>query len=167
MFRAVPVVLFLIASTAFAQEQESKLVDRLLKPDMTLANSAQDKQFIAARQATAKSVSAHEFGGVHEMPMKEYGGQRAFFAWLFGRTREFPRRQSAVLASRSDVPQKTFTTHETPAVRESNDAQKSVTADAYPGNRPFVANGKSQKSLDAKRHQMSIDEVRDLLNRNK
>ncbi|MFL6537316.1 MAG: hypothetical protein ACJ8JD_03965 [Chthoniobacterales bacterium] len=166
MFRAGCIVVLLIASTAFAQEQESKLVDRLLKPDMTLANSAQDKQFIAVRHATAKSVSAHEFGGVHEMPLKEYGGQRAFFAWLFGRTRDFPRPHSAVLASRSEVPQKTFTTQET-AVRESNDAQKSVTADDYAGNRPFVAQGRSQKSLDAKRHQMSIDEVRDLLNRNK
>jgi hypothetical protein len=31
-----------------AQEQESKLADRLLRPDMSLANSAQDKKFTAA-----------------------------------------------------------------------------------------------------------------------
>ena len=166
MCRAVSAVLLLLVSTALAQEQESKLVDRLLKPDMTLSNSAQDKQFIAVRQSTAKSVSGHEFGGVHEKPMKKYGGQRAFFAWLFGRTRDFPRSHPAMLRSRSDVPLKTFTTRAS-TLRESSEAQKSVTADDYGGNRPFVANGKSQKSLDAKRHQMSVDEVRELLNRNK
>jgi hypothetical protein len=155
-----------IAARVVAQEQESKLVDRLLKPDMTLANSAQNKQFIAVRETTAKSVSAREFGGLRERPGKEYGGQRAFVAWLFGRTREFPRNRTAALATRSDVPQKTFATHETP-VHESNDAEKSTAATDYAGARPFVAHGKSQKSLDAQRHQMSIDEVRELLNRNK
>jgi hypothetical protein len=160
-------VLLLLGCTALSQEQESKLVDRLLKPDMTLSNSAQDKQFIGVHQGAAKSVSAHEFGGVRDTTVKEYRGKRAFFAWLFGRTHDFRRTRPAVLSSRSDLPQKTFATHGS-AAHESGDAAKTVTPDDYAGNnRTFLPQGKSQKSLDVKRHQMSIDEVRELLNRNK
>lgn len=166
MRRGVLMLLCCAAARVFAQEQEGKLLDRLLKPDMTLANNAQDKQFVGVRQTTAKSVSTRKFGGVHEKPAKEYGGQRPFFARLFNWAREFPRSHTASLATRSDVPQKTFTTRESP-VRASRDAEKTVASNDYPGERPFITRGKSQKSLDAQRHQMSIDEVRELLNRNK
>lgn len=166
MRRAIVVFLFSLGTGAFAQEQESRLLDRVLKPDMTLANSAQNKQFVAVGQTTAQSVSGRGFGGVRETPAKEYSGKRAFFAWLFGTTREFPRSRTALLARRSEVPQKTFSTRASP-LRESSDAAKSVAASGYPGDRPFIAHGKSQKNLDAQRHQMSIDDVRELLNRNK
>lgn len=166
MRRALCLGIIVIGTSVFAQEQERKLVDRLLKPDMTLANGAQNKDFVGVREATAKAVTARQFGGVHQTAIKEYSGQRAFFAWLFGRTREFPRNRAASLSTRSDVPRKTFTTRESP-VREANDSQKSVTAKEYGGIRPFVARGKSQKNLDAQHDQMSIDEVRELLNRNK
>lgn len=100
------------------------------------------------------------------MTTKQYSDHRPFFARLFGRGREFPHVDSASLTSRSDLPRKTFPTRESPA-RESPDAQKLVPTSGYAGERSFVARGKSQKSLDAQRHEMSIDEVRDLLNRNK
>src|SRR5205814_2449220 len=47
--RSVPVWMFLLVglSCACAQDQERKLVDRLLKPDMTLQSDAQNKKFIA------------------------------------------------------------------------------------------------------------------------
>lgn len=166
MFRAVFVLLCCIGASAFAQEQESKLLDRLLKPDMTLGNSAQDKHFTGVRQTTAKPVVTHEFAGTRETRMKEYSAHRAFVAWLFGRTRDFPRNRKAELVAQPAVPQKTFATRESP-VRESSDAEKRVRTGDYAGERPFIAHGKSQKSLDAQRHEMSIDEVRELLNRNK
>src|SRR6476659_1045780 len=46
---SVPVWIFLLVSLSClcAQDQERKLMDRLLKPDMTLQNDAQNKKFIA------------------------------------------------------------------------------------------------------------------------
>ena len=38
---------------------------------------------------------------------------------------------------------------------------------AFAGERPFLAEGKSQKWLHAQDHPLSIDEVRELLNKNK
>jgi endonuclease/exonuclease/phosphatase (EEP) superfamily protein YafD len=168
MRRAAVVISLCLAGSALAQEQESKLVDRLLKPNMTLSNSAQNKSFVGTRETTAKAVTTREFVDVRQNETKNFGGQRAFFAWLFGSTRDFPHRTAAAtLATRSDVPQKTFAARESPAIRELPDAEKSAATSDYAGNRPFLARGKSQKSLDAQHHQMSIDEVRELLNRNK
>jgi len=47
------------------------------------------------------------------------------------------------------------TTAVTPAVRE------------YAGNRPFLDKGKSQKSLSAQNKPLTIEQVRELLNKNK
>ena len=45
--------LILFSSLVQAQEQERKLIDRLLRPDMTLQNSAQNKKFVTASVALA------------------------------------------------------------------------------------------------------------------
>jgi hypothetical protein len=43
------------------QEQERKLVDRLLKPDMTLQNDAQHKEFIADGTSIDKRATVGTF----------------------------------------------------------------------------------------------------------
>src|SRR5437016_530736 len=48
-------------SCAFAQDQEKKLVDRLLKPDMSLQNEAQNKKFIADGASTNKRANVGTF----------------------------------------------------------------------------------------------------------
>jgi hypothetical protein len=42
-----------------------------------------------------------------------------------------------------------------------------MAASDYPGTRPFLAHGKSQKALSAQDRALTIDEVRELLNKNK
>jgi hypothetical protein len=56
----VSVLLVAAASCLRAQDQERKLVDRLLRPDMTLRNTEQKKKFIAdGTSINKRQASAH------------------------------------------------------------------------------------------------------------
>ncbi len=58
---AILFAVYMIASLAHAQEQEGKLVDRVLKPNMRLKNSAQDKQFNAGGTSVNKKANVAAF----------------------------------------------------------------------------------------------------------
>lgn len=66
--------------------------------------------------------------------------------------------------AKADVP---YSTQMYGDIRTARDATKPVTTSNYPASRPFVLQGKSQKSLSAQDHPLTIDEVRELLNKNK
>ncbi len=69
-----------------AQEQEGKLVDRILKPNMSLVNSAQNKQF--ERHWNSPSTNAFPpgtFARPERSPAKSFAAERAFSA---GRIRD-------------------------------------------------------------------------------
>src|SRR5437660_318958 len=56
------VLAFLIfATAAYAQEQERKLVDRLLTPNTKLANSDQNKKFTGGLEAPTRSAATKSF----------------------------------------------------------------------------------------------------------
>lgn len=61
--RFAPTVLAVVMPVlmASAQEQERKLVDRLLKPDTALQNSEQGKKFTAGGSVEARSTSPKSF----------------------------------------------------------------------------------------------------------
>ncbi len=76
-------LLLCLTSFAFpvgAQEQERKLVDRLLRPDMTLVNSAQDKKFAGADVTPVdKKFVAKSFSTVDEANDQELLQRKGFF----------------------------------------------------------------------------------------
>jgi len=51
--------------------------------------------------------------------------------------------------------------------RDASQSDKKVASRAYAGNRPFQDQGKSQKSLNRQNAPLTIDQVRELLNKNK
>ncbi len=53
------------------------------------------------------------------------------------------------------------------ATHQTIDARKTVATSNYSDTRPFLVHGKSEKSLSAPNRPMTIDEVRELLNKNK
>ena len=58
--------------------------------------------------------------------------------------------------------------NQTPSgLRNAPQAGKKVASRVYPGNRPFLGEGKSQKSLNQQNAPLTIDQVRELLNKNK
>lgn len=154
---------------AFGQDQEGKLVGRLLRPNTSMGNSDQNKTFTADRGA---SVDKHARVGAFYL-------QRKSLLKAYSNTRDFPAGQfsastfdssgsgNSLLAARSTVRTPSYST---PAARvsvELRDGQKRVDSTQFTGNRPFLEKGKSQKSLDGMNSPMTIEQVRELLNKNK
>jgi len=156
-------------SGALAQEQDRKLLDRLLKPDTTLQNASQDKQFVAGGSTLSKQAPTKSFYIPERRPEKQF-----FLSRLFG-TKKYEtqgsrfEKQQANLTTRSqltkvDVP---YSTAAYGGVKTSADSGKTVEASEFRDQRPFLVQGKSQKALSQQDRPLTIEQVRELLNKNK
>ena len=161
--------LFLSTLAGTAQEQEKKLLDRLLKPNTSLQNTSQGKEFVAGGATITKKAPTKSFY------VRERNGEKGFWNTRQVSSKEFATESSrfgyakADLTTRSkiakvDVP---YATSGYNGVREAVDARKSVSTANYVENRAFLVRGKSQKSLSAQDRPLTIDQVRELLNKNK
>ncbi len=157
-----------LSLSARAQEQERKLADRLLRPDMSLANAAQDKKFTAVGGTSVdKKFVAKSFSTGDERTMKSFGGTRSFFSRVFG-TRTFTRAEaSAQSNARISYANAQFKTKESSLVRPASDSTKTARVREYAGKKPFLGKGTRQKILSQEDKPLTIDEVRELLNKNK
>jgi hypothetical protein len=155
-------------ASASAQEQERKLMERLLKPDMALQNAQGEKQFTAIGSTTTKQAPTKAFYVPERAP------EKGFFGRLF-RTKDFNTKNSrygnmqASLGTRTkfakaDVPYRTAAYRDVDSARE---AGKAAAVSDFDGTRPFLIQGKSQKALSQQDRPLTIDEVRELLNKNK
>ena len=156
---------------ARAQEQEKKLTDRLLRPDMTLASTEQNKKFIAVggtpvdKEFVAKSFSTSE------ATSKSFAGTKGFFARVFG-TKTYTRAEAAANAkTNADIAYANtqFATKESSLIRPSSDSSRKVRAQDYADQGPFLAKGTRQEILNQQQENkpLTIDEVRELLNKSK
>jgi hypothetical protein len=160
----------LVVATAIAegQEQEGKMMDRMMRPNMELSNPAQDKKFTAVEGVSVdKKFEAKEFYSGHEPVTKSFFGARSFFSKAFG-TGKYARakaaanyRKNADLAFASTQ----FQSKKSEIVKESSFAKKKSATRDYAESKPFLAEGTRQKQLSEQSHAMTIDEVRDLLNK--
>ena len=159
----LPLALSLVVSTALAQDQERKLVDRLLEPNMKLQNSEQNKQFTGAGTVTAKPASSRAFYVSNSKLTKSFAGTHEFS------TRSYSSRQFATQPANLPPSQKpaAFATKDARGVKSARDSATAYSTRQFAGNRPFLDHGKSQKALHQQDHPLSIDDIRDLLNKNK
>jgi hypothetical protein len=171
MPRLLAVCLSLLAALlcARAQDQESKLVDRLLKPDMTLQNSEQNKKFVADRTSVSKQATVGTFYVQKKSDSKSFSGTRDFSTRRFD-SQSYPGQRSASGISAQQPIGNSHPVYATQTARGPRDvaqSDKKVASRSYADNRPFLDQGKSQKSLTRKNRPLTIDEVRELLNKNK
>jgi hypothetical protein len=161
--RKVVVGLFLIAAIARAQDQERKLVDRLLEPNMKLENSEQNKQFVGGGTVRPKSASTRSFYVSNATLTKTFAGSREFT------TQSHPSREFGTQSENLPPAQKSrpFATSDARGVKSARESSSAYKTRQFAGTRPFVEEGKSQKALHAQDHPLSIDDVRELLNKNK
>jgi hypothetical protein len=153
-----------------AQDQEKKLLDRLLTPDMTLQNDAQNKKFMGDGSASVNKRANVGTFYVHQKPRsKNYSGTRDFSTTQFysqtyrgGRTAYEISSQQTLTNSEA-----TYANQTARGVRDAPKSGKKIASRAYAGNRPFLDEGKSQKSLNRKNEPLTIEQVRELLNKNK
>jgi hypothetical protein len=151
-----------------AQEQERKLIDRLLKPDLTLQNSAQNKQFGTRSTWSDRPVTMKRFFWQHKVSTKTFSNARSFSARSF-QTTSFKNRHEIAASSllktvnKSDFALETSTVE----VRPATDSEKKIDGYNFAGDRPFLGQGKSQKGLNVRKEPLTIEQVRELLNKNR
>ena len=166
---AISISLLTALSCLHAQDQERKLVDRLLKPDMSLQNSEQKKKFIADGTSINKKANVGSFYVEKKSSSKMFSGTRELSTRQFN-SRSFPGSRSAPENSSQQTVGKSRLAYPTQPARGPRDApqsDKKVASRAYADNRPFLDQGKSQKSLNRQNAPLTIDQVRELLNKNK
>lgn len=164
------VILLAVLWSANAQDQERKLLDRLLKPDMTLQNDAQNKKFVADGSSPINKRATVGTFYVHQKPRsKDFSGTREFSTNQFnshtyhsGRSAYEVSSQQTMTNSRS-----AYANQSARGVRDAPQSGKKIASRAYAGNRPFLDEGKSQKSLNRQNAPLTIDQVRELLNKSK
>lgn len=158
-----------VAAIARAQEQEKKLVDRLLKPDMTMQNDAEKKQFVAGGETITKKAPTKWFWFSKRKPEKGFWDTRQVATKEFSTANSRDAKKTADLSTRTRIA-KADVAYSSPMygdIRTARDGTKSMTTSNYPVTRPFILKGKSQKSLSAQDQPLTIDQVRELLNKNK
>ncbi len=163
--------LFIGISAAFAQDQERKLIDRVLKPDTSLENSAQNKKFTGGSSASFdKSVRTRSYYSPAKTVPKAFPDERVFTPRQFA-ARHFRAGDSAANISARSQLTKTDTvippTTATAGTRVAPESSVTTPVREFAGNRPFLDRGKSQKSLQAQNKPLTIEQVRELLNKSK
>src|SRR5438874_2074876 len=106
-------------SRAIAQEQEGKLIDRVLKPNMSLANPAQNKQFIAPGIVTGKRAVSKSFYAPEKPNVRIFAIDRVITPTEFA-SRHFRTGEStAIVVSRAPVikADAVYSTNSTPDIR--------------------------------------------------
>ena len=162
--------LLISVCTAAAQKQETKLIDRLLRPNTSLANSAQDKKFVATGAGSFdKRAPSRSFHLREKTLTKTFPGERAFTPQQFA-ARHFRMGDTpANLATRTELTKndKLVRTPPAPGIRAAPESSTTAPAREFAGSRPFLGRGKSQKALQAYNRPLTIEQVRELLNKSK
>ena len=161
--------LCLIAATGFAQDQERKLIDRLLRPDMNLKNDAQNKKFVADRTSINKQVNVGTYYLQQKCKPKRFTRIKELSGPECG-TADFAggkRQATATSPNQIRNGQRQIPAGSTTYVHTVHDANRIAQSGSFAGKRPFLDKGKSQKPLNQKNEPLTIDEIRELLNKNK
>ncbi len=161
---------FFCCNPVWAQDQEHTLIDRLLRPNMELQNKAQGKAFRVDSKVVAQKGSTDTF--VLEPTAKQK---------TFADTRTVAQKEYHSGSSRTDLGENSFvstgdaneqsrsklTTSSARDVHSAYDARLAVSGRTFADDRTFHEDGKSQKSLSRQNPPLTIDQVRELLNKNK
>ena len=167
----------IVAALAFpallaAQEQERKLIERIQRPDMELSNPMQNKAFTGGGGVQIRDAAiARPYAGTKAAGSKEFA-TRSFFGiknpWFGNRTYE---SQEAALMARGG-PSKLNEPYPVADARVRGfpaAGKQAALGDSTVPLRPFLGRGGAQGSLDQiadkVKKEMTIDEVRELLNK--
>ncbi len=160
----------LAQTTASAQEQERSLRDRIERPNMDLHATGFEKTFTPGASGLDKAASVKTFGFSRAATTK---GDGSFSTHSFNsspfKTGVFSTRKSGLTDRGAAQSDRTFDT-KTMAVHEDRAAGKTAPSQMYqPSDKPFISHGRRQDEIDELRRQkdLSIDQVREILNKNK
>ena len=156
--------------TAGAQTQEKKLVDRLLRPDTSMVNPAQEKAFASRGNVSfEKRVPPRSFSSPEKTLTKPFSGELALTPQQIAARNFRMSNASANLSTRTEFAQKNRILSPPPArgIGVAPESTEAAPVREFSGNRPFPGRGKSQRALQAYNRPLSIEQVRELLNKSK
>jgi hypothetical protein len=166
----VLLALVVCAGALQAQVQEAGTMDRILHPDRTLKYSDMDRKFDAPAAAGNKQAAVRPFPFSHPASVK--AGDGVFRTSKFDsknyQTKDFATKPAAV-TKEYDKTTKTYAVKAVP-VNEDRAANKIMdTHEFASAEKPYLGRGKRQDTLDEipETKQMTIDQVRELLNKPK
>ena len=136
---------------------------------MTLQNSAQDKKFVARVKAFDKQAEVRSFYVAKVPRTKEYVVQRGFSAKEFASHHFRDGEMASTMQTRAQRV-KTYAVDDGTgalSVRDMPGGGKKVASSEFTGGRPFLDKGKSQKAISQHDTPLTIEQVRELLNKNK
>jgi len=169
LFRVLTVAI-LFAVPALAQQQEQTMMERIMNPRADKENPMGEKEFNSAPFAASEFRGAKEYSGVKSAGTKAFR-TREFFGirnpWFGKKVYE---TQAARELTRYVLSDKAFASRAV-APKAARDAKKRAGGvDGAVDTREFLARGKAQGSINNTHSTgpaLSIDEVRELLNRNR
>src|SRR5262252_5732745 len=138
---AVWVLLMAALCCVHAQDQEKKLVDRLLKPDMALQNDAQNKKFGGDGSASInKRANVGTFFIHQKTHSKDFGGTRDFSTTQFYSQTYHGKRTAYETSSQQTLTnsKSTYASQTARGVHDASQSGKKVSSHGYAGNRPFL-----------------------------
>ena len=134
---------------------------------MELQNNAQGKKFSANSAVIERRGTVGTFFPQPTRHEKSFADMRVLAAPKYP-SRSF--HEAAAAASLQDrnvnAPAK-VSTMSVRGVHDAHDAHSAINSRSFADQRPFQEKGKSQKSLDRRNPPLTIEQVRDLLNKNK
>jgi len=161
------ILLALCAGVVHAQEQESKLVQRLLNPDMSLGNWMQNMSYTTASGGmdVSKSASVKQFDFIQKFSPKTFETKSFAAKDYWAGDFKFATKPANVKAYVDN--DKSYAT-KSAIVKDATEANKNYETKDY-ATREAIEKGKtSQNHLDETylgKPRMNMDEVRDLLNK--
>jgi hypothetical protein len=166
---SIAICLLAVAVTQVrSQNQEQNLVDRLVRPDMSLGSSVQNKNFSVKPASIDSRGTVGIFYLQRKVEQPRFTGTRAISPQQYNARSSEPAAHAKFgLASRKVDTFETVSTLPASGIQNTADSEKRIATSDFPDQRPFREQGKSQKSLDRQNPPMTIDQVRDLLNKNK
>jgi hypothetical protein len=163
------VLILAVLANVNGQDQEKKLVDRLLRPNMDLHNTAQNKKFVADSSSINKRATVGTFYVRQKPNQKNFSATGEFATQQFNSQAFHSRRNIFHFSSQQTGAnsRSSYADQSASGVRDAGQLAKKVSTRQYAENRPFLDEGKGQKSLNRQNAPLTIEQVRELLNKNK
>ncbi|MEX1111467.1 MAG: hypothetical protein WEB31_06665 [Chthoniobacterales bacterium] len=164
-------VAILFAAPLCAQEQEQRMMDRIMNPKVEEANPMGAKAFSSTSFSLKKFEGSGEYRGVKPARTKEYTTRK----FLGIRNPWFGRKVYETGAAREltkyVLSDKEFASRTVDPKSAPEEGREALQFDGEVDTRQFLGRGKSQASLSQAYGQgsapLSLDDVRELLNRNR
>ena len=168
---ALLLALLLSGGLLHAQEQERKLIDRVLQPDMTLGNAMQNMSYYSGGASgldTTKSANVKEFDFIQKFTAKDFETKEFNSKSFWGGEMAFATKDAYVKTD--SAADKVYATKDA-AVKDARESGK----DYYGSSKGYATAEAVEKGKTSQAHleetylgkdKMNMDQVRDLLNKN-